>query len=278
MGAPRGGGCDRRDIREAGPPEWGDVYRGRRIHGNRADRAYGQGGGIATSAAGGSMIARNGRVAVLAGLLIALAASAKAGFDVLTAKENDTIAVDTIVLRFRGNIEAPMAADLRSVWSSRGAGYKRLLLDLDSPGGSLVETEKVVDVIATIRDDARIDTLVRHGAMCASACVAIFVQGEERSAGGASVWLFHGACYRHSNVPSLGMTDRYIDILRQAGVSEAFLCSLVDKGYVTTAGNFWLSGYELYHVHKANVITRLLEPWRPLPPDRPSANPQIGPR
>lgn len=210
--------------------------------------------------------------------LMALSAAANAGFDVLTSMENDTIAEDTVVLRFRGTIEAPMAADLGSIWSGLRPRYKRLLLDLDSPGGSLAETEKVVSVIADIRREARIDTLVRHGAMCASACVAIFVQGEDRAAGGASVWIFHGACQNHSNVPSLGLTDRYLDILREAGVSSAFLCHLVEKGYLTSAGKLWLSGYELYHVQRANVITRLLEPWRPEAPEEGPIPPPIAPR
>ena len=205
--------------------------------------------------------------------------SALAGLETSTAKDNPTIAADTVVLRLTGAIEAPMAEELAALWRDLAPRYGRLLIDLDSPGGSLAETEALVSVIAGIRAEARVDTLVRHGAMCASACVAIFVQGEDRAAGGASVWPFHGACRDiGSNVPSMALTGRYLDILRKAGVAESFLCRLVDEGYITTPGNFWVSGYELHHVYKANIITRLLEPWRPEPPRIPAMDPQIAPR
>jgi len=103
------------------------------------------------------------------------------------------------------------------------------------------------------------------------------VQGDQRIAGGSSVWLFHGVCFAHTNVPSLSLTDRFIDILREAGVDEDFLCRLVDEGYVTSAGKLWLSGYELVNVYHANIITQLLEPWHPEPPYSWPTGP-IGPR
>jgi len=197
----------------------------------------------------------------------------------LTSAGNPTIAADTVVLRLTGKIEPPMARELAAMWPDRAPQHRRLLIDLDSPGGSLAETEALVSAIAGIRAEGRVDTLVRHGALCASACVAIFVQGEDRAAGGASVWLFHGACRDPgSNVPSIALTERYLDILREAGVTESFLCTLAGEGYVTTPGKFWLSGYELYHVHNANVITRLLDPWRPETPTLPPTDPAIGPR
>lgn len=206
------------------------------------------------------------------------AVAAESGFEVLTAKDNATIAEGTVVLRLVGAIEPPLADELAELWSGLHPHYRRVLIDLDSPGGNLAETELIVSAIADIRRDARVDTLVRHGATCASACVALFVQGEERSAGGASAWLFHGACYDHSNVPSLALTDRYLEILRKAGVSEDFLCQLIAGGYLTTPGTLWLSGYELFHVHEANIITRLIEPWRAEPPFGPPAGPWLGPR
>lgn len=212
------------------------------------------------------------------GATIGLLGVAGAGFEVLTTRENGTIPSGTVVLRLTGKIDPPLASDLAGLWTNLRLHYDRVLLDLDSPGGSLSETEALVETIAVIRKDARVDTLVRHGAMCASACVAVFVQGEDRAAGGASVWIFHGAYYEGTNVPSLALTDRYLDILRSAGVTEVFLSCLLSEGYVGSAGKFWLSGYELFHAYNANVITRLLEPWRPEPPYLPPIDPLIGPR
>jgi hypothetical protein len=215
-------------------------------------------------------------------LVIAVSAAAgpaRAGLEVFTAVDNPTIAPDTLVVRLTGKIEPPMAEELSAIWAERGAGHGRLLTDLDSPGGSLAETEALVSALAAVRENARVDTLVRHGALCASACIAVFVQGEDRAAGGASVWLFHGACRDPAtNVPSIALTDRYLAILRAAGVSEPFLCDLVSKGYVTTPGKYWLSGYELRHVYDANIVTRLLDPWRPEAPYVPEAEPGLAPR
>ena len=171
-----------------------------------------------------------------------------------------------VVFRLTGIIEAPMAQDLLSAWSGLRSKYGHVLFDLDSPGGSMEETEKILAGIADIRPVAQVDTLVQRGAKCASACVAIFVQGHDRAAAGASIWMFHGVCRAWSNEPSPSETGRFLDILRRAGVSETFLCHLVDEGYVTSPGKLWISGYELFHVYQSNVITRLLDPWRPEPP------------
>jgi hypothetical protein len=203
---------------------------------------------------------------------LALSAQAAAGADlaVLTAADNLTIPPDLMVVRLTGEITAGSAEGLSRAWSSRGAGIGRLLLDLDSIGGELAETEKIVGFIEGLRQSARVDTLVRHGARCASACVAVFAQGERRSAGGASAWVFHGVCPVGSGVPSFAATCRGLDLLRKAGVSEDFLLMLLRGGYLSRPGAFWLSGYELHNVHKAGLITRLLDPWQPDHPEDPA--------
>ncbi|MCB1486496.1 MAG: hypothetical protein KDJ88_03445 [Bauldia sp.] len=196
-----------------------------------------------------------------------------AEIEALTRADNPTIRPDTLVIRLVGRIDVATATEIATAWSERPDGISRLLLDIESPGGSLAATEDVIRALAAIREQARIDTLVRHGAMCASACVAVFMQGEDRAAGGASVWMFHGVCYADSNIPSLAQTGRFLDLLREAGASEAFLCRLEEEGFVTTAGKLWISGYELFHLYKANVITRLLEPWRRESPTLPERLP-----
>lgn len=213
-------------------------------------------------------IASSLRGTVLAAAL-ALSPHAAAGADlaVLTSADNATIPPELMVVRLTGEITAGTAEDLRRAWSSRGAGIGRLLLDLESVGGELAETERIIAFIEGLRPSARVDTLVRHGARCASACVGIFAHGERRSAGGASVWVFHGVCPAGSNMPSFAATCRGLDLLRRAGVSEAFLQMLLREGYLSRPGALWLSGYELFHIHDAGLITRLLEPWQPDHPE-----------
>ena len=38
------------------------------------------------------------------------------------------------------------------------------------------------------------------------------------------------------------------------------------ESHITAPGEFWVSGYELYNVYRADIITELLDPWRPLNP------------
>jgi hypothetical protein len=191
---------------------------------------------------------------------------AHARIEILTSAENATIAPELLVARVTGEIEPGTAEKLRDAWSSRGPSIERVLVDLDSIGGEIGETRKLIAFIEEVRLTHRVDTLVRQGALCASACVAVFAQGERRTAGGASVWMFHGVCRSGSNVPSLAMTHQGLEILRKAGVRETFLKMLVREGYVTQAGALWASGYELRHVHDAGLITALLDPWQPEEP------------
>lgn len=186
-----------------------------------------------------------------------------ADVEIFTRMDNDSIDERTMVMRITGAIFPPMAREIEQAWASRPGSIARMLIDIESPGGELGETERIVEVIRAIRAQGKVDSLVRHGALCASACVAIYAQGEERAAGGSSVWLFHGACHRGSNVPSIALTGRFLDLLAEAGVSSDFIRTLTERGYVTNAGKLWLSGYELHHVFEANIITRLLDPWRP---------------
>jgi hypothetical protein len=193
----------------------------------------------------------------------------------LTARENPSLGPRTAVILHDGPIAAPMAEELLKLRDELRASYDTVILDLHSPGGEIGYTEEVVAILRLIREDVTLRTFVRNGSNCLSACVVVFLQGEERIAGGASAWLFHGVCNRHSERPSSVQTQRFVDLMVAAGVSETFLCTLIDKGYLTEPGNFWVSGYELFHLHNANVITRLLEPWQPdgTPPP-PAATPE----
>jgi hypothetical protein len=66
--------------------------------------------------------------------------------------------------------------------------------------------------------------------------------------------------------------------LRDAGVGNGFLDMLLEKGYLTSPGEYWLSGYELFNAPGANVITFLIDSWHPLPPRSAPFDPQIRPR
>ncbi|MGE0697605.1 MAG: hypothetical protein AB7O57_00765 [Hyphomicrobiaceae bacterium] len=217
---------------------------------------------------------------ILAALVWTVAASAEArsrwyGFEVQAPAGTPPAPA---IITYRGEIAYPFADNLADIWAGLEPLAKDVVLDLDSPGGELAEAEKAIRLIADMRRWARVTTRVRHGTSCLSACALVFAQGEERIAGGSSAWMFHGACGRYTNVPSPEPTRRYIAILETAGVAASFLCRLGDEGRLSRPGKFWSSGYELLHVHKAGLVTRLLESWQPETAIEPPFDPQVRSR
>jgi hypothetical protein len=205
-------------------------------------------------------------------------ASERIGMEILTAVEDERIAPGTVVVRYSGVIVFPLAENLAEAWREQHGKARRLILELNSRGGELKHAKKVIAVLKDIRAAAELKTVVRAGAICASACIPVFMQGAERQASGASAWMFHGACPAYGNIPAARPTDDYVGLLQAAGVATEFLCLLQQSGYLEKPGEFWLSGYELVHVYNANVITRLIAPWQPLEAQPAPFDPQIGPR
>ena len=91
----------------------------------------------------------------------------------------------------------------------------------------------------------------------------VFAEGDTRVAGNSSVWLFHGVWEPMRDWRSPMRTQQFVDMLKDAGISEEFLCDLVAEGYLTKPGEYWMSGYELFHNPRANLIHRLLPAWDP---------------
>lgn len=178
-------------------------------------------------------------------------------------------------ITYAGPIDFPMAENLADIWARIRGGSTSVLLDLDSVGGELTHAEKVISVLADIREDARLRTRVRQGNRCLSACVLVFVQGERRLAGGATAWMFHGPCPLYTNSPAAEPTQRYVTLLAERGVSAGFLCLMTRNSYLESPGKFWASGYELVHVYDAGIITDLSEPWEPEAPSPPPFDPQL---
>ncbi|MGQ7792446.1 hypothetical protein ACUN0C_08570 [Faunimonas sp. B44] len=199
---------------------------------------------------------------VAAGPAIA-AACGETSVRILTPGENRSLPPGTVAVLVRGAIAPPLAEDLERLLE-RIEGYDTVILDLDSAGGELAYAERVSAVLGALRERVLLRTYVRHGSSCLSSCVLVFMQGEERVAGGASAWLFHGVCRAFATLPLPRETARFVERLAAAGVSGAFLSSI--EGYLNAPGEFWLSGYELHAVREAGIITTLLAPWRPLHP------------
>lgn len=188
------------------------------------------------------------------------------GLEIFTHDNQPTIAMDAIGLRFSGPISYPLAENLKELLLQHPQKYDHVVLDLNSEGGEISYVKQVIAVLKTVRERMEFTTRVSGGRVCASGCIALFMQGNKRKASNASAWVFHGACSAGSNLPSLDATNEYLGLLEDGGASPDFLCMLIDQGYVTQPGALFLSGYELFHVQKAGIITELLPAWQPQKP------------
>lgn len=186
--------------------------------------------------------------------------------EVITVKENPSLESGVLVVRFTGRIAPPLAEKLEKIASEIIPDYHAIIIDMDSAGGELAYTERVAEILRRMRDEVDLKTYVRHGAHCLSACVLLFAEGEERMAGSSSSWLFHGVCHAFQDQPSPVATQRFLDLLLEAGVSEEFICGFAEKGYFNEPGGHWMSGYELFHLHDANIITRMVPSRQPSGP------------
>jgi hypothetical protein len=109
-------------------------------------------------------------------------------------KEDGTLYID-----WSGPIVAGMAGDLRAALGRYGTVSQRVVLFLDSAGGQVEEGDRVIEVLNEIKLQRQLITVVPHGKLCASMCIPIFLQGEDRLAARASLWIFHEAAQRQAN-------------------------------------------------------------------------------
>jgi ATP-dependent protease ClpP protease subunit len=98
---------------------------------------------------------------------------------------------DRIVLGWSGPVQEPMSERVAAAFDRYKADRRRLVLVLNSPGGSIEHGRKVVAAIRA-RDRA-IDTFVQKAGVCASMCVPIFLAGSRRIADPEAYFMFHQA-------------------------------------------------------------------------------------
>ena len=98
---------------------------------------------------------------------------------------------EILVLKWRGEVEAPMALSLQRAFNENADLTQTVELVLDSPGGSLREGHEVIDALARIKQTHALETVVPRRAICLSMCVPIYLQGDTRSAGKNARFMFH---------------------------------------------------------------------------------------
>jgi ATP-dependent protease ClpP protease subunit len=204
--------------------------------------------------AGGAYLAAAAAIAVLT-LLLASANAAPgeeqpaAGMSLEFNKEDGTLYVD-----LSGPIVAEMADDLRAALGKYETTLNRVILFLDSAGGQVDRGDRVIEVLNEAKLRHRLITVVPHGKLCASMCIPIFLQGEDRLAARASIWLFHEAAQRQANGILRTDTAETWRLFRKyyvpAGVSMHWLKSIAP---MIKEADLWQTGGDLMSA-KSGII------------------------
>lgn len=165
---------------------------------------------------------------------------------------------DTTILAWNGSIFRPMAAQFEAAIGKYKGISKRFLIQLNSPGGSVPEGEKVIALLRDLKETHRVDTLVRAGWTCGSMCPFIFAQGQVRYGAPASTWLFHEISINdtRTGMPKhldremwLGLIDEYFV---PAGLSPKWLEKMKT---LAERSDLYVSGDSLLR-HKSGLITK----------------------
>ena len=96
-----------------------------------------------------------------------------------------------VVLRWAHGVDAPMAERFEKAFARWKNQTDRFIIELDSPGGALIEGRLVIEEIEKIKRTHRVVAYVSPGAACLSMCVPIYLAGDERIAAKDAVFMFH---------------------------------------------------------------------------------------
>ena len=98
-----------------------------------------------------------------------------------------------IVLTWSGPVAEPMRDDVSAALDRFKADRRRIVIALNSPGGSIAHGRTVAAAIHNASQAHLIDTVVEQGGVCASMCVPIYLAGAQRLAHPAARFMFHMA-------------------------------------------------------------------------------------
>lgn len=169
----------------------------------------------------------------------------------------------TVVLKWRGPIEHPMASEIAEAFNANRDHADRFLLVLSSPGGLLSHGNDVIRLLETIKKTHRLDTAVDDDDNCASMCVPIYLRGQTRFAGPESRWMFHQVSVREaisdkekgiSDLQRSMITDEFFNrYFRPVGVPSSWVDQMRKR---VGGGDVWLDGRDLAS-DGSGIITQL---------------------
>lgn len=96
-----------------------------------------------------------------------------------------------VVFAWSDEIAAPFARRLSDAYKDWKGKTDRIVIELNSPGGSIVEGRFAIEEIKKIKRTATVETRVGQRRMCASMCVPVYLAGDVRVAAASSRFMFH---------------------------------------------------------------------------------------
>jgi ATP-dependent protease ClpP protease subunit len=183
----------------------------------------------------------------------------KHGIDKLKPKFTVREEPSRIVLIWSGPVAEPMRDDVIAALDRFKADRRRIVIALNSPGGSVTYGRTVAAAIERASQEHLIDTLVEQGGVCASMCVPIYLAGTERLAHPAARFMFHMASLnptgpataqddevavsKHRKViETLATDDLYENDIGTHGVNAAWLAQMRAR---IDGRDVWVTGQQL---------------------------------
>jgi len=170
----------------------------------------------------------------------------------------------TLVMAWHQEIKLPMAKLMADAYAANEGKVRRIVIDLDSPGGSLNEGAAVIALIDRMKKAHEVDTRVTAGHECLSMCVPIFLQGQKRRAAPNSRWLFHAPrtvdYFSGKDIKTPRFEQRYY---AHSYFDTYFRDSPIDKAWLKRNApkwqgrDVWRTGEQLYE-ERSNIITGLM--------------------
>ena len=184
--------------------------------------------------------------------------------------ESDSLSVvmdeEVLTLRWKGDVDAPMSKVVAKALADRPEAVTTVRFELDSPGGSVVEGERVIGALDAVAAQTRLVTHVGADDLCASMCVPIYLAGEVRTAAPGALFAFHDAfaadAISGAELPQ-GGRDRqsaarlFRKQFMRPEVDEAWAREL--RRLIDNEGDVWRTGAELYE-ERSGIVTRRPRP------------------
>ena len=170
-----------------------------------------------------------------------------------------------LLLKWHGTVTEAMAPAIAAEFDTHRLRTKTVELSLQSCGGRTDYMAAVIGVLHHIKATHKLTTVVERGAMCASACIPIFLASDRRTAALSSVWFFHRS-WRHQLVgdvdgvitrrPGRSSLARFLEqYYASAGVSRGWLAGL--KDIIENGSGYWQTGRDLWG-DKSGIITETI--------------------